>query len=760
MRKSLFLMMVFALFMGQAIAAPVGEEHARLVGLKFMQSNSTRNVTHVELAYTQTTESGRAALYVFNAEGCFVVVSADDAAQPILAFSDEGAFDAANMPDGLAYYMRHYARQIEYAAANNMEADAETAAQWAHVVRDGFVSDPVRGRNDVQPLLTTNWNQDYPYNYFCPTGQGGPGGRAYAGCAAAAMSMVMKYWNWPEQGEGQYSYTPDGYSEQAVDFGATTYDWANMPNSIYSSSQSTQIQAVARLMYHCGVSIDMQYGPNGSGAYSNDVPRAISSHFRYTSHANRLERDMYSKYRWEEMLIANLEEGFPLYYSGVEGDFGHAFACCGYRASDRKFYFNWGWSGMGNGWFAIDALNSFNGNFNDSQAAIFDMIPNYIYDGLIPAAKNLTVEASDAHAKTGIVSWENPSENLGGETINNIDKVVLLRDGTEIFSQTNVTPGQVMTFEDHVDNYDCYHYTVYYISNETKGRFAKTSYQYGPTCTWKIIGQTTNFQGWNDGWIQILNSYGSVCEEMTMTSSTPVSKAVRVPEGNVTFKWIAPSTAVGSLTFNIKNSSNTSVYSFSGSSSSLPATLYTGSNDCDGCQPPTDLSGQSHWANGEFGTLLTWSYDTDPQSFKVYRSTDGVNYENIATVDKTEREYFDATDAGGYYYQVTAFRSYCESTPAWASDDEDFVHVEVTSVGENGEDGCQLYPNPANATLCVESDGLEQIAIFNVMGQVVYQQHCSEDGLVLSTSNLSSGVYTIRVKSAQGFITRRFSVMH
>ena len=324
----------------------------------------------------------------------------------------------------------------------------------------------------------------------------------------------------------------------------------------------------------------------------------------------------------------------------------------------------------------------------------------------------------------------------------------------------NVTPGQTMTYEDNVPEFDSYLYTVYYESNNAKGPFAQTNYLYGPTCTWKIIGQTTNFQGWNGGKIQVLNSSGSVCDEVTMTNSTPTSMPVRVPEGNVTFKWVAPLTSVNSITINIKNSENASIYSYTGNSSNIPTTMYTGANDCNGCQPPTGLNGEYQWTNEGFGTLLTWSYDVDPQSFKVYRSEDGQNYSLLATVDKTAREYFDLTDAGDYYYQVTAFRSYCESTPAWVNEELDYVHIYVTSVSEDNDNGFKVYPNPTNALLCVEAEGLEQATIYNVMGQVVYQQHCSEDGMVISTSVLGAGVYTISVKTAQGTLTKRFSVIH
>ena len=756
MKKTLSIMLMLALFVGQLIASPVDVNTAQKLGLKYVQGNASKQVASLDLAYTQTTESGANALYVFNFDGGYIIVAADDVAQPILAYGEEGNFDADNIADGLAYYLRHYARQIEYAVNNNMTASPEIAEQWEQIKSNGVIKGERGMCGNVDPLISTNWNQDNPYNLLCPTGQGGPAGHAYAGCVATAMSMVMKHWNWPDHGQGSHSYTPSGYPTQSADFENTYYEWNNMPNTCNNSNY----QAVALLMYHCGVAVNMMYGPSGSGAYSADVPDALINYFRYTDHVYRLERDQYSKFEWEEMLIANLREGFPLYYSGSDTDGGHAFVCCGYRESDRKFYFNWGWSGFNNNYFAIDALNTYSGNFNQNQGAIFDMIPDYVYASLVPAVSDLAVAAENAHSKKGVVTWTNPTTSVIGTTLENIDQVVLLRNDQQIYSQSNVTPGEVMSFEDNVPDYDCYTYCLYFVNNGAKGRIAEIKYQYGPTCTWKVVGQTTNFQGWNGGKVQVKNGFGTILQEVTLTSSTPVSQQIAMPEGSVTITWVAPSSPINSVTINIKDSSNTSVYTYTGNSNQIPATLYTGTNDCAGCLPPTNLTGEYRWTNEGFGTQLEWVYDGEPQSFKVYRSEDGVNYQVVATVDKTLREYFDGVDAGDYYYQVTAYRSYCESTPAWVDDETDYIHIEVTSVSENGELGLNVYPNPANTLMSVEAEGLQQVTICNVMGQVVKTQHCNEDGVVVNTSDLASGIYTISVKTSQGTMTKRFSVIH
>ena len=757
-------MLSLALLAGQSIAAPVEVNQAMHIGLKYLQSNSSnaRQFTALSHVYTQNTEAGTPALYVFNADGGYVIVAADDVAQPVLAFSAEESFNVNDIPDGVNFFLRLYAEQIGYAVENNIAQDAETKTQWEHVMRDGFVNDN-RGTTDVGPLLTTSWNQDCYYNMLCPTSTNwmAPCGHVYAGCAATAMSMVMQYWSWPEQGTGSYSYTPSGYPTQSADFGSTTYDWNNMPNSLSASSSNVHKQAIALLMWHCGISIDMKYNYNGSGAHSEDVPDAIANYFRYTNKADIKSKDLYTKTEWEDLLISQLDEGFPMYYAGSDEESGHAFACVGYRSSDRKFRFNWGWSGSYNtSYFAIDALTNVSGyNLNLNQRAIIDFLPDYIYDGLIPAAADLTITSENANSKKGIISWTNPTTSLDGQALTNIEKVVLLRNGQQIFSQNNVTPGQAMQYEDNVNNFDCYDYRLYFVSNGAKGRFADLKYQYGPTCTWKIICQTTNFQGWNKGKLQVLNSFGNVIEEITMTNSTPMSKSVRMPEGDISLKWVAPENVVNSLTINVKNSANATVYTYSGSSNNLSGVVYSDNNDCGGCLAPTGLTCEYQWSNDNFGAMLTWDYDTDPQSFKVYRSTDGVDYAEVATVDKTLREYFDQVETGSYYYKVTAFRSYCESTPAWTDGGDDFVYINVTSVDDN-QCAEKLFPNPVSQWLTVEAEGLSQVVVYNMTGQEVYSKSCNEDVLLINASDFAPGIYAISIKTATATVTRRFTVVH
>ena len=135
----------------------------------------------------------------------------------------------------------------------------------------------------MTPLCSTTWNQDCYYNQLCPTATGGPCNKVYAGCVATAMAQIMKFWNWPAQGTSSHSYTHPTYGAQTANFDSTTYDWTHMPIYLTSGSTNTQKTAVATLIYHCAVSVDMDFDPNGSGAYSQNIPAALINYFSQTN---------------------------------------------------------------------------------------------------------------------------------------------------------------------------------------------------------------------------------------------------------------------------------------------------------------------------------------------------------------------------------------------------------------------------------------------------------------------------------------------
>lgn len=761
MKKTLFTLFSAVLMAVSAWAAPVSLQEAHKLGLSFARENlaSARQIADVEDVFTLSLDNGTPCLYVFNYDHGFVIVSADDIAKPILGYSEEGRFDAENTPDGLSYYLNHYKEQMAFAIEKGIPADPQIQQEWEWVRSNGTI-DGTRETKGVNALIATMWNQDYPYNYYCPPHNLGPGGHVYVGCVADAMAMVMKYWDYPETGTGSHSYTPNGFPTQSVNFGETTYDWANMPNNLSSGSPLVQIQAVALLMYHCGVAVDMGYGYDGSGAYSNNVPGAMKDYFRYTSAMSHRNRDNYSKTEWEDLLIANFDEGFPAYYSGHDANLGgHAFICDGYN-DNRYFHFNWGWTGYGNGFYAIDALNAPGYHFNQNQSAIFDMIPDHVYDGLPAIPDNFEVVPDHAHALKATVSWKNPSTTLSNAPLENLNKVVVLRNGTVIHEENNVTPGESMSFVDEVGDFDHYTYQIYAVSDKGKGRRTSTTAQFGPSCGWRLLGATTNFQGWNGGAVCVKNAKGTVIEEFTLTSSGNGVLDFDMPEGEISLTWKAPSTPVSSLTIILKDENNATVYIYNGASTGLNGTLFTKDNQCANCQPPMNLSGQYQWQGGKFGTQLTWSgAEGETDKYYVYRGTNLNNMEKVAEVDGTELAYFDEVETGSYYYRLTAKHSYCESQYAMnAATQTDYLHVEVTSITETDASKIVLYPNPAQRELNVHAESAEQIDVINIMGQCVHSQQTQTDDNELNISAFAPGIYTVRITTGQGTFSKRFII--
>lgn len=759
MKKLVFFVSVMVFSAIQMFAAPVDVDTAKTLGVKYLKNNVllAKNIDKVEHVYTLFSENEVPYLYIFNYDGGFVVMAADDRAYPVLGYSDEGSLDPDNIPDGMQYFLGHFGRQIQYAIDNDLVAEEEIVSQWELLRKEGITM-RTRMEKSVNPILTTTWNQDYPYNYYAPAcNSSWIGNHCYAGCVATSMSQVMKFWNWPETGVGEHSYSTSTYGGTlSANFGEATYNWSIMPNALGSQANDAAL-AVALLMYHCGVAVDMDYQPTGSGAHTEDVAPALIDHFRYGAGAYMDNRDSYSKARWEDMLIEQLDRGIPMVYAGSGNGGGHAFNCDGYN-NNRMFHFNWGWSGMANNYFQIDALNTSNGNFNNYQRAVLDIMPDYIYNMTVPAIETLNVEVEDAITKTVALSWEIPATSVSGDALTSIQKVVLKRNGTAIQTYDNPQPGDFITTYDEVPEYGVYKYTVVGVNNEFEGRSFSQTVILGPSCTWKFVCQTTNFQGWNDGRLQIVGANGMIFKEITMTESSPLSEKVRFPEGDFSLNWIAPVSDVPSITITLKNSANQIVYTFTGSSTQLSGTIFSGNNDCSDCTAPTGFAGEAAYQDGASGTLLSWNCDYSPSKFKIYRSNDGVEYSEIDNVDGNVHEYFDVAEIDTYYYKVTAYGSACESDPAHTSDDADYVVVTVTSVAENSIDA-RVYPNPTANSVKIEADGLNSVAVYDFVGQKVYEENINGDECVINMKEFGCGIYMVKIRTASGSTIQKISVI-
>jgi hypothetical protein len=577
MKKYLMTMLALVFGLGLVQANPVGVSQAKYVGQQFVQANfeQSRQAQELTLVYTGTSTRGEACFYVFNVgNDGFVMVSADDFYRPIIGYSKNRSFDTNINPE-LGYMLNQLI--ASRTGKNTGKATPKVAAEWQSVMNSGKLISRNGGRGEFY-LVQTQWDQGSPYNYFCPQAAGGPGGRVYAGCVATAMSQVMKYWNHPLQGTGSHTNYNSGFGPLTANFGATTYEWDKMPNKLTNNSPQEEIEAVALLMYHCGIAVDMHYAIDGSGAYSQDVPSRITQYFGYTNQAVLRGRDNYTYDNWSQMLKESFDMGWPLYYSGQSPEGGHAFVCDGYN-DEGFFHYNWGWSGSGDDFYDFDQID-----YNSSDGAIFNFVPTEVYNTTAQAPANLTVTPAANNELAATVSWTNPSKALNNSNLSSIDQIVVCRDGQVIYTEDNVTPGANMTITDNsVPRFDYFIYTVYAVTNGNHGKIVYSNkIGFGPTCGWTINVSQASFTGFRGGKIHVYNAAGTEFATVTTTNSSVQSFPVDMPLGNVSFAWTAP-TQTGSfnMAFTIKDSQNNTVYTYSGSSDDMPVgVFYEGSNTC------------------------------------------------------------------------------------------------------------------------------------------------------------------------------------
>ena len=467
-KSSFFILVVSLLFISaSAFSGTVDVQRAKLLGEKFAEANFSK-ATQLELAYTASTEKGNPSFYAFNGSPAgFVIVSACDLTSPILGYSETGAFHTENIPDGLQYFFNGYGQSIDFAEENLMRPDSEIAQEWENLERYGRTQ--LTRAEVVSPLIATHWDQGCYYNASCPKDDDGPCGYVYAGCVATSMAQVMKYWNYPEHGTGTHTYNCPPYGDLFVDFGATTYHWEEMPESLNDYDLNVSIA-----IYHCGVSVNMFYGSYGSGALHQSISSALSSYFGYAPSTN-LMRDDYTYEQWVDMIHGALDAAVPILYgaSSQEGS-GHAFILDGYD-TNGLIHINWCWGGMLDGYFSIDNFHTGSQQWTLAQKMVANARPAGVYNNTPQAPSNFTAQPLSDESFTCILQWNNPTKTLNNANLTHIDQIVVTRNGSVVYTEDDVTPGAAMELADEVPGNGLYAYQVYAVNNGIHGVAATQS---------------------------------------------------------------------------------------------------------------------------------------------------------------------------------------------------------------------------------------------------------------------------------------------
>ena len=360
------MFMFFGFASTVSLANPITPEEALQNVVKFLNAQPSEmkkvkgeyKTEKLTLVYTRKNQGEQNLFYVFNRaeNNGYVIASADDCAESVLGYSEQGKFLPDQLPCNMRWFLDSYAHQIEYAKQHGLQVKAIQKAK----------------RKTVKPLLETTWNQYEPYNNFCPIDTE-TGERSIVGCVAVAQAQVMFYHRWPERGIGSHSYEWRG-KKLSANFGNTVYQWDKMKYN-YERNDSDPNNAIATLMYHCGISLEMNY--NSYGSYASISGEELFKYFGYADSYQFMWRED-DPDAFEEALYDNISRDLPVLWGGqdLEIDEGHLFVCDGYKASNGTYHINWGWGGYNDGYFKITYLQADDDrNYTEDQFIITEIMP-------------------------------------------------------------------------------------------------------------------------------------------------------------------------------------------------------------------------------------------------------------------------------------------------------------------------------------------------------------------------------------------------
>ena len=398
--KRLLLCAMLLLAMMPAMAADVDVVQARATATQFLQDYAPMvkrgapvSLADVKLLHTEANPSSadKAVYYIFNSNQGFVIVAGDDRARQILAWGDR-PLDFARMPENMKYWLSTYKRQMVFLQERpDLEVEAPRLNDRSNSIT-------------VPPMLTALWDQAEPYWNHCPMVNGE---YCLTGCPATSLSMVFYHWKYPV--EPTPPVPAFNYVVSLPALPSITFDWDNMLDEyVEGNYNEAQADAVAWLMRYIGQEEHMDYSVDGSGAKGSDILRAIKF-FGYDEEADLLMKSMadnfgnemqqfYTDDEWAAILQNEMFEGRPAVYCAFDyndqrGWSGHAFNVDGYTAATDTYHVNWGWSGVGNGDFALNAFGYRDYTFNIEQQMIVGIHPPITTPTIIVAPRQIDMEA-------------------------------------------------------------------------------------------------------------------------------------------------------------------------------------------------------------------------------------------------------------------------------------------------------------------------------------------------------------------------------
>ncbi len=442
-------------------AQAIAERQAALQGIIMDQQQVSKARKQYLLNGSSSSETAT-SYYVFDngSDKGFTIVSGDDELPEIVGYSAHGNSEHLMKTEGCAAFLKAYQKFVAAFTQGDAKARKILAEQRA-LKADGRYQQP-----KIDPLLgDIAWNQETPYNKMCPEYKGSK--LSATGCVATAMAQVMMYYKYPKELKADipaYTTATNKLKVNAISEGEK-YDWANMlPTYTEGEYNTTQADAVAKLMFHCGAAVQMDYGPS-SGALVR--PEDMSTYFGYDADLlQKVYRSVYTLAEWKKILDRELEAKRPIIYGGfASNEDGHLFVCDGYDG-EGLYHINWGWSGYSDGYFDITLLDpdvrgtgagtSADGYNRDCSVIIGIAPDNGIKDEPLVKEHSLYADAYEDHRKCTITNGErkNASEQFSltvtpvfsNPTYNKFEGLVALGIRKDDGSYTPITQSSKLKF--------------------------------------------------------------------------------------------------------------------------------------------------------------------------------------------------------------------------------------------------------------------------------------------------------------------------
>ena len=744
-----------SLFVSDSFAQFVSADRAKKIVISMFNERkpsginllSTSGIKNESLVY----HKGVPVYYIFNLTGkAFVIVSADERINPVLGYSFQSNFDEQNVPDCLEWLLKEYKDQIYEVVSTNLNyVDQEISGEWKKYETDHLQKSnqsPYPSLMSVGPLTTTTWSQECFYNEQCPVDNASPDcGHAPTGCVATAFAQTMKYYNYPAQGNGSTSYSCPPYGTISANFGATTYNWAAMPNILTSSSPEA-----AKLLFHAGVAVKMEYSATEAAAFSSGIRTALVNKFKYSSTAQEISKSSYSNTQWDNKIRAELDAQRIVIISGDDPAHGagHSFIADGYQGTN-SFHINWGWEGQDDGYFLLTALSPSPYSFNTDVSAIIGIQP------LAPSCQAVTgLSVTTITASSATLNWA----ALSGAS-NNYN--VKYKTGTSS-TWTTVTSTSTSKSITGLTASTSYQFQVQRVCSST------SSSNYSAVSTFTTLSSSSNttvILGTGTGTTAVA-PYGTA--NMDEKVQFIITKSQLVAAG-----YTSSANFIKSLAFNVASASsqtmngftikigNTTAASFSSTSflNASMSTVYSGNKVTS-----------TGWNTHTFTTPFTYNGTSNLLIEICWNNTSKSSNSNVrySTTPTYQTLYYKANvSAGGVCGNASGTKSYCRpniklifsSTPAMnkefetESEETEKTIEEVTSL--------IVYPNPAESMATIQLDRTiekAQIKVFDIMGKLIFSDNLNNNTYLLQLGNFPAGIYQIVIQTGNEYLVKKLIV--